>query len=80
MKRTLTAAVATASLCLCVHASAAPADGEAQFRELYKELVETNTSLAVSGCGTRVHAQAQGCRGNRGGERSLHRSLLWVAD
>jgi len=36
MKRTLTAAVTTASLCLCVHASAAPADGEAQFRELYK--------------------------------------------
>ena len=44
MKRTLTAAVTTAFLCLCVHASAAPADGEAQFRELYKELVETNTT------------------------------------
>jgi acetylornithine deacetylase/succinyl-diaminopimelate desuccinylase-like protein len=50
MKRTLTAAVTTASLCLCVHASAAPADGEAQFRELYKELVETNTSLSAGSC------------------------------
>ena len=50
MKRTLTAAVTTASLCLCVHASAAPADGEAQFRELYKELVETNTTLSAGSC------------------------------
>jgi acetylornithine deacetylase/succinyl-diaminopimelate desuccinylase-like protein len=33
-----------------VHASAAPADGEAQFRELYKELVETNTSLSAGSC------------------------------
>jgi acetylornithine deacetylase/succinyl-diaminopimelate desuccinylase-like protein len=50
MKRTLTAAATTAFLCLCVHASAAPAEGEAQFRELYKELVETNTSLSAGSC------------------------------
>jgi hypothetical protein len=27
-----------------------PADGEQQFRELYKELVETNTTLSAGNC------------------------------
>ena len=42
---------ATASLLLAtapVHA--APREGEAQFRELYKELVETNTTLSSGSC------------------------------
>ena len=50
MKRMLAGAIATATLCVQVPVIAAPADGEAQFRELYKELVETNTSLSVGNC------------------------------
>jgi acetylornithine deacetylase/succinyl-diaminopimelate desuccinylase-like protein len=37
-------------LLLAARVCAAAADGEAQFRELYKELVETNTSLSAGSC------------------------------
>ena len=37
-------------LLLAARVGAAAADGEAQFRELYKELVETNTSLSAGSC------------------------------
>jgi len=46
--------VVGALLAFCASASAAPAPaagaGEAQFREVYKELVETNTTLSAGSC------------------------------
>lgn len=38
------------ALALCTHAFAAPREGEAKFREIYKELVETNTTLSAGDC------------------------------
>lgn len=43
-------AAAGLSLALSSFALAAPHEGEAQFRALYQELVETNTSLSVGDC------------------------------
>ena len=45
-----TLAAASAMLTLCSSAFAAPHTGEAEFRALYKELVETNTSLSAGDC------------------------------
>ena len=50
MKSVLTAASTAVFLVLCQPLSAAPSQGEAQFRELYKELVETNTTLSAGDC------------------------------
>src|ERR1700704_1912817 len=50
MKSMLTAAFTAALLVLCLPLSAAPSQGDAQFRELYKELVETNTTLSAGSC------------------------------
>jgi acetylornithine deacetylase/succinyl-diaminopimelate desuccinylase-like protein len=50
MKSMLAAAVTAALLAFCLPLSAAPAQGEAQFRDLYKELVETNTTLSAGNC------------------------------
>jgi acetylornithine deacetylase/succinyl-diaminopimelate desuccinylase-like protein len=50
MRNVLTAAATAALLGLSLPLSAAPADGEAQFRDLYKELVETNTTLSAGNC------------------------------
>jgi acetylornithine deacetylase/succinyl-diaminopimelate desuccinylase-like protein len=50
MRKVLTAAATAALLGLSLPLSAAPADGEAQFRDLYKELVETNTTLSAGNC------------------------------
>jgi acetylornithine deacetylase/succinyl-diaminopimelate desuccinylase-like protein len=45
------AAAATAALLVCsLPLSAAPSPDEAQFRGLYKELVETNTTLSAGSC------------------------------
>jgi acetylornithine deacetylase/succinyl-diaminopimelate desuccinylase-like protein len=41
---------ATAALCLHTAFAATPSDGEAQFRALYEELVNTNTSLSAGSC------------------------------
>jgi acetylornithine deacetylase/succinyl-diaminopimelate desuccinylase-like protein len=49
MRRMLTAPL-TMVLALVARVGAAASDGEAQFRELYKELVETNTSLSAGSC------------------------------
>jgi hypothetical protein len=43
-------AAAGLSLALSPLTFAAPHEGEAQFRALYQELVETNTSLSVGDC------------------------------
>ncbi len=50
MKNVLTGAATAALLVLSVPLSAAPAQDEAQFRGLYKELVETNTTLSAGNC------------------------------
>ena len=51
MKRTLTVVVAAVlSVCACLQARSDTSAGEAAFRELYKELVETNTSLSTGSC------------------------------
>ena len=50
MRRDLNTVVLTAIVALCTRVCSATSDGEAQFRELYKELVETNTSLSVGSC------------------------------
>jgi len=48
--RNLIAAALLVSMFLTPQARAQNGAGEAQFRELYKELVETNTSLSVGSC------------------------------
>jgi acetylornithine deacetylase/succinyl-diaminopimelate desuccinylase-like protein len=45
-----TLAAAGLALVLCHSANAAPREGEAAFRALYKELVETNTTLSAGDC------------------------------
>ncbi|HUQ10862.1 MAG TPA: M20/M25/M40 family metallo-hydrolase [Steroidobacteraceae bacterium] len=52
MKRSIAASVALATVSFAVisFARAAPHAGEAQFRALYQELVETNTSLSSGDC------------------------------
>src|SRR5689334_24290613 len=52
VKRSAAAGLAPvlASFALVSSAWAAPREGEAQFRALYQELVETNTSLSVGDC------------------------------
>ena len=50
MKRMPIAPLTMLLLLLAGRVCAAAADGEAQFRELYKELVETNTSLSAGSC------------------------------
>jgi acetylornithine deacetylase/succinyl-diaminopimelate desuccinylase-like protein len=44
-----TVAAISAALC-CLQASAQTQPGEARFRELYKELIETNTTLSAGDC------------------------------
>src|SRR6202166_3299712 len=50
MHRARIAAAAVAMFCTSVPAGAQNAAGEAKFRELYKELVETNTALSNGSC------------------------------
>ena len=50
MKRMPIAPLTMLLLLLAGRVCAAAADGEAQFREVYKELVETNTSLSAGSC------------------------------
>ena len=50
MKRTRAAFTSAALLVLGTQMCSAAVDGEAQFRALYKELVETNTTLSAGSC------------------------------
>ena len=50
MSKALTAVCAIALLCTSLHAGAQNAAGEAKFRDLYKELIETNTALSNGSC------------------------------
>jgi acetylornithine deacetylase/succinyl-diaminopimelate desuccinylase-like protein len=50
MPKALKAACAIALLGISLHAEAQSAAGEAKFRELYQELIETNTALSNGSC------------------------------
>jgi acetylornithine deacetylase/succinyl-diaminopimelate desuccinylase-like protein len=50
MRKAWSAAAAVAFLTVSLHAGAEDAAGESKFRELYKELVETNTTLSSGSC------------------------------
>ena len=50
MTRTRTAFISAALTLLGAQVCSAAADGEAQFRALYKELIETNTTLSAGNC------------------------------
>ena len=50
MKRTRTAFICAALILLGTQVCSAAAEGDAQFRALYKELVETNTTLSAGSC------------------------------
>jgi hypothetical protein len=50
MRIKLSTAVVGAFVTLGTQVCGAASEGEAQFRELYKELVETNTSLSAGSC------------------------------
>jgi len=50
MKRTRAAFISAALLLLGTQMCSAATDGEAQFRALYKELIETNTTLSAGSC------------------------------
>jgi acetylornithine deacetylase/succinyl-diaminopimelate desuccinylase-like protein len=50
MSRQLNTLLVAAFLVLCTQVCGAASEDEAQFRELYKELVETNTTLSAGSC------------------------------
>jgi acetylornithine deacetylase/succinyl-diaminopimelate desuccinylase-like protein len=50
MTRTRTASLSAAFILLGTQMCSAAAEGEAQFRALYKELIETNTTLSAGNC------------------------------
>jgi acetylornithine deacetylase/succinyl-diaminopimelate desuccinylase-like protein len=50
MKRTRAAFISAALLLFGTQMCSAATDGEAQFRALYKELIETNTTLSAGSC------------------------------
>ena len=50
MTRQLSTVVLAAFVTLCTQVCSAASEGEAQFRDLYKELVETNTTLSAGSC------------------------------
>ena len=50
MHKALTAAAAIALLATSLHAGAQNGAGESNFRELYQELIETNTTLSSGNC------------------------------
>ena len=69
MKKVLTAGVTAALLTLSLPLSAASQD-EAQFRDLYKELVETNTTLSAGSC--TLAAERMAARLRAAGITELH--------
>jgi acetylornithine deacetylase/succinyl-diaminopimelate desuccinylase-like protein len=50
LRVSILSAAAAACVAAAVHGAAPPADGEAAFRDLYKELVEINTTRSVGSC------------------------------
>jgi len=47
------------SICASVSYAAAPLQGETEFRDLYKELIEINTTLSVGSCTNAANAMAK---------------------
>jgi acetylornithine deacetylase/succinyl-diaminopimelate desuccinylase-like protein len=72
MKRELTAATTAALLTMCLPVSAAPSQDDAQFRELYKELVETNTTLSAGNCTLAAQRMAARLRAAGFADSDLH--------
>ncbi|NKF21347.1 M20/M25/M40 family metallo-hydrolase [Solimonas marina] len=73
MRKMQTMAVALGSALLCATAGAgAKSDGEAAFRALYKELIETNTTLSVGSCRAAEDKMAARLRAAGYGDADLH--------
>jgi acetylornithine deacetylase/succinyl-diaminopimelate desuccinylase-like protein len=73
MLRLLIAAAATAMFAGTLHAeTAAQTPGEIKFRELYKELVETNTTLSAGSCTLAAQRMADRLRAAGFADENLH--------
>src|SRR5450432_4707375 len=72
MKSVLTAAATAALMLLCLPLAAAPSQDEAQFRGLYKELVETNTTLSAGNCTLAAERMAARLKAARFADSELH--------
>jgi acetylornithine deacetylase/succinyl-diaminopimelate desuccinylase-like protein len=73
MVRFLIAGAATAMLAGTLYAeTTAPTSGELKFRELYKELVETNTTLSAGSCTLAAQRMADRLRAAGFGDADLH--------
>jgi len=59
-------------LCTCIPARPQASTGEPRFRELYKELVETNTSLSAGSCTLAAERMAARLRGAGFPDSELH--------
>jgi acetylornithine deacetylase/succinyl-diaminopimelate desuccinylase-like protein len=59
-------------LCTCIPARAQTPSGETHFRELYKELVETNTSLSAGSCTLAAERMGARLRGAGFADSELH--------
>src|SRR5215469_4187253 len=56
----------------CIGAAAQSADGEQRFRELYKELVETNTAFSSGSCALAAERMAARLRTAGFSDQQLH--------
>ena len=72
MQKLLIAAVSTVLLAGALRAEPQPSPGEAGFRELYKELVETNTTLSAGSCTLAAQRMAARLRAAGLAEADLH--------
>jgi len=72
MRRTIATGLTSLALALAAQVSGAAAPDEAQFRSLYKELVETNTSLSAGSCTLAAERMAAHLRNAGFAEGELH--------
>jgi acetylornithine deacetylase/succinyl-diaminopimelate desuccinylase-like protein len=72
MTRILTAVAVAVFFAACAPVCAAASEGEAQFRDLYKELVETNTSLSAGSCTLAAERMAARLRAAGFADSELH--------
>jgi acetylornithine deacetylase/succinyl-diaminopimelate desuccinylase-like protein len=72
MPKARSAAAVIALLCASLHAGAEDASGESKFRELYKELVETNTTLSSGSCTLAAERMAARLRAAGFADADLH--------
>ncbi len=72
LRRALAAAAALGLLSVSAHAQAQTRTGEAQFRNLYTELVETNTTLSSGSCTLAAERMAARLKAARFADGDLH--------